>query len=260
MNTGNLKQILKATWGWFAFFFWMFLIAITLASFYLGWSTGTKITLVASSIVGTVAGWTLLSKSISKQEKQEAEAKEKRLQELKKRYKEYIDLVNVQVQETLKKSEKEMLNAFDIDTSLKYLFSFDDYTDWVCRNRIVGKPDSFILASCLIYSIVDHPIIKPKIEEKNTRIINLIFRTNLVIAMNCALQIISEPFTYYADKFVLKEQKHPKVTIVVPNGLVKDSDLYERIICTIHSDKLRNNRTSIMQLSNVLHLIYLNCQ
>lgn len=82
---------------------------------------------------------------------------------------------------------------------------------------------------------------------------------NLNIAINCAFKIISEPSTYYEDdngKWV--EEKYPKVDIVVPDGLIKDSRLYNRIINTIYRDYENNKRTSIMQFSNLLHLIYLN--
>ena len=164
------------------------------------------------------------------------------------------------MQETLNKFEKELLSAFEINTSLEYLISFDDYKEWICRNRIIGKPDSFIIASCLMYSLIDHPIITTKGTEEITELEDIKFTIILDIAMNCALQIISEPSTYYQDNFFWVEEKHPKVNIVVPKGLIKNSDLYQRIIGTIYRDDLGDKRTSIMQFSNLLHLIYLNCQ
>lgn len=184
MKKGNLKQFFKEIWGWFAFGIWLFLISGTIGYLFEGQSIGTKITLIAVSVIYTVAGFAMMAKAGAKWEKQEAETKQKRLLELEERYKYYIDLVNSQVQETLNKFEKKLLSAFEI---------------------------------------------------------------------------ISEPSTYYQDNFFWLEEKHPKVNIVVPNGLIKNSDLYQRIISTIYHDDLGDKRTSIMQFSNLLHLIYLNC-
>lgn len=260
MKKGNLKQFFKANWGWFVFGIGIFLISGTIGYLVEGHSIGTKITLFVVSIIYCVAGAEMLGKAAAKWEKQESEAKQKRLLKLEERYKYYVDLVNAQVQETLNKFEKKLLNAFEINTSLEYLISFNDYKDWICRNRIVGKPDSFIIASCLMYSLLDHPIITIKGTQKITELEDIKFSINLDIAMSCAFQIISEPTTYYQDNFLWVEEKHPKVDIVVPNGLIKNSHLYHRIISTIYVDDLRYERTSIMQFSNLLHLIYLNCQ
>ena len=72
-------------------------------------------------------------------------------------------------------------------------------------------------------------------------------------------RIISEPTTYYEDnKGLWVEEKHPKVNMV-PKGIIKNSELYERIRSTIYHDEMNDNRTSIMQFSNLLHLVYLNC-
>lgn len=56
----------------------------------------------------------MLDRAGVKWEKQEAETKQKKLLELEERYKYYIDLLNVQVQETLNKFEKELLSVFEI--------------------------------------------------------------------------------------------------------------------------------------------------
>ena len=263
MKKGNLKQFFEANWGWFAFAIWLLLIAGTTGYLSEGRSIVTKITLIAFCVIYAVAGLAMIVKAYAKWEKQEAETKEKRLRELEKRYKYYIDLVNVQVQETLNKLE--LLSAFELNTSLEYLISFEHYKNQICRNIIVGEPDSFIIASCLIYSLIDHPIITAKVPEKLTEkektiLEKIKFSINLDIAMNCAFQIISEPTTYYKDNSCWIEERHQKVNIVVPNGLIKNNDLYQRIIGTIYRDELENKRTSIMQFSNLLHLIYLNCQ
>jgi len=219
-----------------------------------GW---IKIIFNAGAVIFIIVGITRSYRN----EKQKAEAAEKRSQEFEKQNKYYIDLVNNQVQKTLDKFKNELLDAFDIDTSLEYLISFEEKKDWICENRIVGKPDSFIVASCLMYSLIDYPIFITKGNEGIEKLKEIQIDLNLDLAMNCAFQIISEPSSYYKDNtgfFV--EEKHPKVDIVVPNGIIKNSELYQRIIATIYRDELVDNRTSIMQFSNLLHLIYLNCQ
>ena len=263
MKKENFKQLFKANLVMFACGLWLYLILETILYLIKDYHIIKKIMLIAICIIFTVAGFAMIAKACAKWEKQEAEAKEKRLLELEKRYKYYIDLVNVQAQETLNKLE--LLSAFELNTSLEYLISFEHYKDQICRNIIVGEPDSFIIASCLIYSLIDHPIITAKVPEKltekeNTILEKIKFSINLDIAMNCAFQIISEPTTYYKDNSCWIEEKHQKVNIVVPNGLIKNNDLYQRIIGTIYRDELENKRTSIMQFSNLLHLIYLNCQ
>lgn len=260
MKKGNFKQFFKKNLGWFAFVIWIFLISGTVGYLVKGHSIGTKKTLIAVFAIYSVAVLKMLDRACAKLEKQEAENKQKRLPELKERYRYYVDLVNIQVQETLNKCLKESLSAFEIDTSLEYLISFENYMEWICRNRIVGKPDSFIIASCLMYSLIDYPIIIFKETEAITELEDIEFSINLDIAMSCAFQIISEPITYYQDNFFWLEEKHPKVNIVVPNGIIKNSELYQRIISTIYQDDLIDKRTSIMQFSNLLHLIYLNCQ
>ena len=49
---------------------------------------------------------------------------------------------------------------------------------------------------------------------------------NLQIALECAFEIISEPITYYQnDSEEWIEEKHSKVKISVPDGIIKKSPL-----------------------------------
>ena len=192
-------------------------------------------------------------------EKQIEENKNKRLQELKTQDKYYIDLVDRHVKETLNKFKNESLNV-DIDTSLAYLISFSDKVNWICKTRINGKPDSFIIASCLMYSLISHPVITVNKSEDSEYLEIIRFSINMDVVMSCVFEIISEPSTYFEDNGIWVEEKHPKVNISVPNGLIKNSELYQRILNAIYRDELSDNRTSIMQFSNLPHLIYLNCQ
>ncbi len=258
MKKRKLKQFFKENWGWFAFVIWLLLVSATIAFLAEDFPVQLKLSFVAISVLYTAAGIVLMSKSADKEEKQRIENKNKRLQELKTQDKYYIDLVDRHVKETLSKLKDESL--VDIDTSLEYLISFSDKLNWICNTRIVGKPDSFIIASCLMYSLISHPIIMVNKSEDSEYLQSIRFSINMDVIMSCVFEIISEPRTYFEDNGIWVEEKHPKVNISVPNGLIKNSELYQRILNSIYRDELSDNRTSIMQFSNLLHLIYLNCQ
>ena len=256
MDKRKLKQFFKENCGWITVVLW-FLLASTMFAF----STGcfpVQLNFTIFCILFTVIGvplivLTLISVDIS--DKKWMEKYDKRLQELKTQNKYYIDLVDRHVKETLNKFKDEFL--VDVDTSFEYIICFSNKVNWICNNRIVGKPDSFIIASCLMYSLISHPVVTVNKSDNSE---HLKFNINMDIAMNCVFEIISEPSTYFEDNGIWIEEKHPKVNISVPNGLIKNSELYQRILNSIYWDQLSGNRTSIMQFSNLLHLIYLNCQ
>ena len=259
MKKRNFKQLFKVILEGFAYAIWLLLISISIVYVVDGHSAWLKATLIVISVAYTGASIAMVSKSVDKNEKQKAEDKNKKLQELKIQDKYYIDLVDSQVEKTLNKLKNELLNV-EVDKSLDYLISFSNKVNWICNTKIIGKPDSFIIASCLMYSLISHPVITVNNSEDSEYLKATVFSLNLDIAMNCVFEIISEPSTYFEDSGIWVEEKHPKVNIVVPNGLIKNSELYKRIINTIYRDELAGNRTSIMQFSNLLHLIYLNCQ
>ncbi len=261
MKKRKLKQFFKENWGWFAFVIWLLLVSATISTVMatisdtMDISIWTNLSLVAICVLYTIAGLVLMSKAADKDEKQRADGKNKRLQELKTQDKYYIDLVDRHVKETLSKLKDESLVG--IDTSLEYLISFSDKVNWICNTRIVGKPDSFIIASCLMYSLISHPVIMVKKSEDSEYLQSIGFSINMDVVMNCVFEIISEPSTYFEDNGIWVEEKHPKVNI---SGLIKNSELYQRILNSIYRDELSDNITSIMQFSNLLYLIYLNCQ
>lgn len=258
MKKRKLKKFFKENAGGFAFAIWLFLVSITISFLPADFPVQLKLIFVAISVLYTAVGIVLISKSADKMEKQRIENKNNRLQELKTQYKYYIDLVDRNVNETLKKFKDESL--VDIDTSLEYLISFSHKVNWICNTRIDGKPDSFIIASCLMYSLISHPVITINKSDDSEYLQSIRFSINMDVVMNCVFEIISEPSTYFKDNGIWVEEKHPKVNISVPNGLIKNSELYQRILNAIYQDELSDNRTSIMQFSNLLHLIYLNCQ
>lgn len=255
MKKRTFKQFVKEDVG---FWIWVVLISFTMVCAAEDISIWIKLSLVAICVLYAIVGLKISSKEMDKEEKQKAENKNKRLQELKIQYKYYVDLVDRHVKETLNKF-KTSLNV-DIDTSIEYLFSFSDKVDWICENRIVGKPDSFIIATCLMYSLMDHPVIMVNEPEGIEYLYNIQFSINMDVAMSCVFEIISEPSTYFEDNGTWVEEKHPKVNISVPKGIIKDCELSENIFRDIWRDELAHKRASVMQFSNLLHLIYLNCQ
>lgn len=258
MKKRKFKQFFKENWGNIATIIWIILIPTSIIYAMQGGSVWIMLVLIAISAIYTIIGLVVVCKLAEKEEKEKEKNKNKRLQELKIQDKYYIELVNRQVEEILKKFKSEEFEII-VDKTFNYLISFSNNIDWTCKNRIVGKPDSFIIASCLLYSLINYPIIT--IKSNNDEQLKIIeSRINLIMAMNCALEIISEPITYIKNNEIWVEEKHPKVNLIIPKGLIKDNELHKRILNTIYRDELANNRTSIMQLSNLFHLIYLNCQ
>ena len=262
MKKWNFKHFLnyfKKFWGFFAFGVWSVIFSLTLIpQSRVPIPISMRLCLIAILVVYTIAVLKYEDKSADKHLKQQEEAKNKRLQELKVQYKYYIDLVNKHVNEKMNEFKDKSQN-FNIDTSLEYLIYFSDEVNRISKTKIGGKLDSFTLASCLMYSLISHPVIT--IPSKDREYVkSYILAINLDIATNCVFEIISEPITYSEKNGVWVEEKHPKVNISIQNGIIKDSDLCLRIFNTVYHDELSNKRTSIMQFSNLLHLIYLNCQ
>ena len=116
MKKEKIKRVFKENMQNFAVLIWFVLVAMC---FYHEFSVNTRITIFAITVIYTVAGNAIVNKVDDKRREEEKQAREKRLLELEKRYKYYIDLVNAQKRETFKKIDKELLNIFDI--FVKYL-------------------------------------------------------------------------------------------------------------------------------------------
>lgn len=253
MKKRNLKQFFKENWEWFALILWTLLTFACITYGIVGNSLRMKLGLAVICLLYPIAGIMILY-IIYIVAKRKTGNINKTLQELKNQDKYYVDLVDRHVKETLNKFIMELINV-DIYTSLEYLISFSNNVNWICNTRIVGPPDSFIIASCLMDSLIRNPVIKIYDVDHNAYLKDMQFSINVNIAMSCVFEIISEPSTYFEDNGIWMEEKHPKVNIVVPNGIIKNSELYERIINTIYHEEI-----TIMEFSNLLHLIYLNCQ
>ena len=240
---------------------WLLLIAIV-AMLAEKKSLVTCFIIAIITIAYTIIVILILKKKFRKENEKEAERKNQEFQQLKEKCNDYIRLVDEQTIQTLNKLESISDNLkFIISSQYDYLITFSNYLDWICKNRITGKPDSFIIATCLMYSLIKKPkIVTEKLNYQIQEVERFMFSINLDIAIHCALKIISEPTTYYEENGEWIEEKHPKVNISIPKGIIKNSDLYQRIINTIYQDYHANKMTSIMEFSNLLHLIYLNSQ
>ena len=258
MNKRKILMWFKENWIWITFIIW-----VIISGFFIFTVNSKDSSVISKVILGIIFVLvTIILFGIGPvyyigSKHRELEDMRKRIQELEVQYKKYVDIVNVKVKEILNKYNIDLEDVY-IDKSFAYLISFSNKLEWVKNYRITGEPDSFIIASCLMYGIIGTDVIELKKHDEKTDS-DFKKRINIELAMNCALEIISEPITYYEGNGVWVGAKHPKVIISIPKGLIKEEDLFHRIKKTIYTDDELDNRTSIMQFSNLLHLIYLNC-
>ena len=157
-------------------------------------------------------------------------------------------------------------NKLDLD----WILWFDKELNSIEENRINGKPDTFIEAACLINAILNSNCITSNFDHEDLLIQKiqdrLLLSTNIELAFQVAFEMIANPITFKrtSDNEWI-EEKHelgsnkiitPK-NIVVPNGIISKSTLYERIMDSMCKDFKSNCPISTMQLSNILHLLYL---
>lgn len=194
----------------------------------------------------------------------EYKEKQEQIHKLELEYYDFVRIVDETIQQIIPKVEKDIpVHIQKEDIGHHYLILFKKYYDWVCKKRITGNPDSFIIASCLMYSLICNcMIVTNDIKKYNDDVGQILRVINCKLAFDVALQIISEPTTFDKDengKYIVKKC-HPKKTIVVPEGLIQDDCLYNRIVRNIAKDCIENsNYHPIMQFANLLKLIYLNC-
>ena len=196
-------------------------------------------------IIYAIVWWKVISKMIEKDAKKEAQEKEVRLQGLKSKYSKFIAIVD----EAIKKQLSNIRGEFSINEDYEYLLIFEDYL-----NKVDSR-NSFVLASCLMYGLLK---VEPRIKCESRESGSDLYIT-ADIAMSSAFKIISEPVTCYYEGEKYMEEKHPKVDVVLPKGLGKNLDLYNGIKNTILVQaEEKVTALSIMQMANLLHLIYLN--
>lgn len=191
-----------------------------------------------------------------------------KLQKLEKKYSDYVVLIDEVVSEVLKEIEEKAKQEYAVAKreNCQYLIFFQRKLDWlISTKRIKGEPDSFTIAACLLYSLLEkkrvyYDLNKVAEMEENPSNKKLMF-INYEIAFRCALKVASEPITYYqtSDNQWHKES-HPKVNLTIPKGMIKGGNLFNRIVYTLAINDLKDGDESIMILAHLLHLLYLNCQ
>lgn len=199
------------------------------------------------------------------EKKAEMEYKEKkeRIRKLELEYDGFVKIVDEAIEKVLPNAQKEIpIHIKKEDIGHRYLIVFEKYYNWVCKNRVTGNPDSFIIASCLMYSLIRKTmIVTDDVKNYNDKIGTMLININCKLAFDVALQIISEPTTYDMDEngeyMVIKI--HPKKKIVVPEGLIEGDSLYDKIVRNLTKD-YNENFEPIMQFAYMLQLIYLSCE
>ena len=192
------------------------------------------------------------------------------LKEAKEKNSEIIELVQNTasdlVKELIQEDESYSLLLSD-DFSLDWIFSYEENIDYVKENCIQGDPDSFILAACLINAIIGDNCINCKSAQKdyvaNKVQARIILSVNIELALRVAFLMISSPTTYYKTpdgRWVKFTPENIPVKIYIPDGIIHESPLYKRIVNSLYRDYCNGSSISVMQLSNMLHLIYLYCR
>lgn len=198
---------------------------------------------------------------ISKQQQigldKEYKEKEQRIRELEKKYSNYVAIVHEKSKVFLKQLQQNYPNAKISQEPIghHYLIMFDNYI-----SSKAEKSDTFTIAACLMYCLTQNKMIvccNPK--EYNKDIEFSLNVANCQLAFAVALQLISEPITFERDSLTgkLVEKKHPQKSIIVPNGIIEENSLYERIVYSLYKNNDDYYR-SIMNFSNLLELLYLN--
>ena len=167
---------------------------------------------------------------------------------------EYEDLLNL-VEKKANEYEKEITE----ETGKEFeIFSFIPNQKWIlnyygyAREFSNEKIDTFTKAAILVKSIISKKSSYPD-NEIDSQILDFLLKTKLEIAFRVAFELISSPKVYKkTSEEEWKEVECEKVEIVIPTGVNPKVSLHDNIM----NDAI-NNEISIIQLSNLFHLIYL---
>lgn len=202
--------------------------------------------------------------AVEKDVEREYREEKVRIRKLELEYDGFVKIVDEAIEKVLPNAQKEIpIHIEKEDIGHRYLIVFEKYCDWVCKNRVSGNADSFIIASCLMYSLIRRAMIVTNDEKNYNEDVRMkLININCKLAFDVALQIISKPTTYDMDENreyrVIKI--HPKKEIIVPEGLIEGDSLYDKIVRNLtKEDGVSDDVHLIMQFAYMLQLIYLNC-
>ena len=133
----------------------------------------------------------------------------------------------------------------------KYLACYYQTMEDISEHDIIGPSNTFIRASCMCKALIQEGVVRFKIDKEIPKEV-LFINFDIAFAVACAM--IKEPVTFCKDEVI----KHPKLTaVVVPRGTIPDCPIRQSILEAMKRDYLNNHYFSVMQFSNLLHLLYL---
>lgn len=195
---------------------------------------------------------------ISKRKIEERLQKSKLL-DLSNQYSDYIKIVNDTATEMFEKLNT-LENIIEYDVKLRndlfYLNSFENFLKQVSENFVEGPQDSFIIAACLMYSLIDSKRVSFKI---NSQTPNNMVQINYAIALNVALKVIATPLVYEQNtKGEYVPFQLECVKIVLPDKDIKLENFKERTIKTLILNDIYGNEYDPLSFSLLLQMIYFN--
>lgn len=199
-----------------------------------------------------------ISKDVNQQKREEK--KKQQLLELNKKYSSYIKIVDDISKELFGKidTNSNRLNyEVKLEDDLNYLNRFEKYLEDVSINFILGPPDSFIIASCLMFALIDSKRVSFKVNEETP---DQILKVNYNIAIGVALNLISAPLVYKQDeKGNFTPSQLSFVEITFPNFNVKFEPLPVRFINTLMLNDIYGNKNDPLLFSLLLQMVYFDC-
>lgn len=195
---------------------------------------------------------------ISKRKIEERLQKSKLLA-LSNQYSDYIKIVNETTTEMFEKIntlENIIEYGIKLENDLFYLNSFENLLKDISDNFVEGPQDSFIIASCLMYSLIDSKRVSFQVNAKTP---NDIVQLNYAIALNVALKIIENPLVYEQNnhgEYVPFQLEN--VEIVLPTKDIKLENIKQRILKTLILNDVYGKDFDPMSFSLLLQMIYFN--
>ncbi len=119
-----------------------------------------------------------------------------------------------------------------------YLITFAQILDDIKEQSTFVEPDEFLIASCLMYSLLSDLAVKVK--DSHTKRISLSNKLKATIAFDCALEVAL---------------KTGNVTNALSLEQIKEMPIYDNIVCTLIKDYCVSGIMYVSQFANLLYLL-----
>lgn len=175
-----------------------------------------------------------------KEKKEKQEFQNASEEDYKRKWMQYVDLVNEMVDEA--NYDRNKLNTNWIQIFNQVMHEVSTNNRYLLRRML----NDFDIAACLVYSLTW----------------NNVTDENVLFAFDCAKKIISKPKEYtrdigYGYKLELKtENILQKVNINIPDETITA----EALVSIIRAYLMQKTQSGIIQLSDFLHILYLKCK